>query len=152
MSKENRIIMLLTGTNTRLLNVCLLLLRCTVGVILFMVGSGKVLGWFGGMGMELTLQAFAKGGFSAPLVYLSSYTEFLGGALLVIGFLTRPVAVAVTINMFVATLTMLPHGFIMGFADFPFSILISSIIILLAGPMDFSIDQLLLRSKAGGQA
>jgi putative oxidoreductase len=112
-----------------------------------MVGAGKVFGWFGGMGMSATLQAFAKEGFSAPLIYLSMFTEFVGGFLFIVGFLTRPVAIAVTINMLVATLSMMPHGFLFGFADFPFSILVSSIIILLAGPMDYSIDSLLFARK-----
>lgn len=135
-----------TGTNIRLLSIGLLLLRCTIGVILFMAGSGKVLGWFGGMGMEATIQAFEKGGFSVPLIYLSSDTEFLVGALLVLGLITRPATIAVTINMLVATLTMLPHGFIMGGADFPFSLLIIAVVILFAGPMNFSIDNLLFQS------
>ncbi|MCL5021533.1 MAG: DoxX family protein [Bacteroidetes bacterium] len=73
------------------------------------------------------------------------FTEFIGGFLFIIGFLTRPIAIPVTINMVVATLSMMPHGFIMGFADFPFSILVSSIIILLAGPMDYSLDAILFR-------
>ncbi len=33
---------LLTETNTTLLNISLLLLRCTVGIILFLAGAGKV--------------------------------------------------------------------------------------------------------------
>ena len=40
-----RTMKLLTETNVMLLNVCILLLRCTVGIILFGVGSGKVFGW-----------------------------------------------------------------------------------------------------------
>lgn len=99
MTKKNEIIKLFTENNTSILNICLLLLRCTIGIILFVVGAGKVLGWFGGFGMEQTIKFFAQIGISVPLTYLSSYTEFIGGLLLTVGLFTRPAAFAVTINM-----------------------------------------------------
>ena len=78
-------------------------------------------------------------------VYLSSYTEFIGGLLLVLGFLTRPAAFAVMINMHVAFLVTLPGGFIMGGASYPFSLLVTSIVIIISGPMSYSIDYLLFK-------
>lgn len=138
-------IKILTGNNDALLNTSVLLLRCTIGIILFVVGSGKVLGWFGGFGMETTIKFFAQLGISIPLTYLSSYTEFIGGLLLTIGLLTRPAAFAVMINMLVATILTLPNGFLAtNGASFPFIFLIISIIILLAGPMAYSIDSMLI--------
>jgi len=131
---------LLMGTDDRMLSVCLFLLRCTAGIILFVAGASKVMGWFGGMGMETTVQNFAKSGISPFLAYVSSYTEFIGGALLMIGFLTRPVAFAVMINMLVATIKLMPKGFFFGGAAYPFTLLIISIVVLLAGPMTYSID------------
>jgi putative oxidoreductase len=123
----------------------MLLLRITVGVILFVVGSGKVLGWFGGHGMETTVKFFVtKQGCTPLLVYMSSYTEFIGGFLLIVGLLTRPVAFSIVINMAVAGIVLLPRGFITG-ASYPFSLMISALIILLAGPMKFSLDSLLFR-------
>jgi putative oxidoreductase len=144
MKKDGRIIRLLTDTNHGLLSFSLLMLRCLVGVILFVIGAGKVFGWFGGQGMELTIQNFVKMGFAAPLVYLSSFTELIGGFLLIVGLLTRPAAFAVTINMLVATITIWPTGFFTGRASFPFSLMIIAIVILLAGPMAYSLDFLLL--------
>ncbi len=94
--------------------------------------------------MGPTLKGYAQQGFTVPLTYMSCYTEFLGGALIIIGFLTRPAAFAVMINMCVAASVMMPRGFIMGMAAYPFSLMISAILILLAGPMDYSIDALLL--------
>ena len=147
MTKNNLIIKLLTGTNPKLLSICLLLLRITLGVILFIVGAGKVLGWFGGFGMQTTINFFVtKEGFSSLLAYLSSYTEFIGGFLLVVGLLTRPVAFAIAINMAVATIVSLPRGFVAG-AAYPFSFMINAAIILLAGPMLFSLDSLIFRYK-----
>lgn len=135
---------LLTATNNRLLDVSLLLLRLTVGVILFLAGAGKVFGWFGGMGIEATIDIFvSKMGIHPILAYLSCYTEFIGGFLLIVGLLTRPAAFAIMINMLVATLVTLPNGFLTG-ASYPFSMMVSSIIILLAGPMAYSLDAWLL--------
>jgi len=116
-----------------------------VGIILFTVGSGKIFGWFGGLGMETTVKLFVtKQGFSPLLAYMSSYTEFIGGFLLIIGLLTRPAAFAVMINMIVAGIVSLPRGLITG-AAYPFSLMISALIIQLAGPMRFSLDSLLFR-------
>jgi len=115
------------------------------GSILFGTGAGKVLGWFGGFGMKTTIQYYNMSGFSAPLTYLSSYTEFIGGFLLIIGLLTRPAAFAVMINMLVATIVTMPKGFIIGGAGYPFSLMISAVIILLGGPLKYSVDCLLLQ-------
>jgi putative oxidoreductase len=147
MAQNNLIIKLFTGTNPKLFSTYMLLLRVTIGVILFIIGAGKVLGWFGGFGMQTTINFFVtKQGFSVLLAYLSSYTEFIGGFLLVVGLLTRPAAFAVVINMAVATIVSLPRGMVTG-AAYPFSFMISAVIILLAGPMLFSLDSLLFRHK-----
>jgi putative oxidoreductase len=146
MKKRNLINLLLIETNPQLLSTCILLLRITIGIILFIIGAGKVLGWFGGSGMEITIQSFvSRLGISPLLAYLSSYTEFIGGLLLIVGLLTRLAAFAVMINMVVATIVLLPKGFIAGGAAFPFTLMISAVIILLAGPMLFSLDSLLFR-------
>lgn len=147
MAKNNIIAKSLIGSNGRLFSVVLLLLRCTVGLILFVIGAGKAFGWFGGHGMEQTVQSFIERGYAVPLIYMHIFTELIGGFLLIIGFLTRPAAVAVAINMLVATIVLLPNGFIMGRAAYPFSLLMITIVILLAGPMTYSVDFLLARPK-----
>jgi len=146
MAKNNLIVKILNETNPSLVSLSLLLLRCTIGILLFIAGSGKLFGWFGGFGMEATIQGFSKIGISIPLTYLSTFTEFTGGLLLIIGLLTRPAAFAVMINMLVATLVTLPHGF-MGptGAQTPFIFLVIDIVILLAGPMVYSIDMFIFR-------
>ncbi|WP_420854526.1 DoxX family membrane protein [Solitalea lacus] len=63
----------------------------------------------------------------------SIYTELIGGLQLMVGLIIHPVAIAVFINMLVATITMMPKGFIVGGAFYPFSLIISSLIILLSG-------------------
>jgi putative oxidoreductase len=137
---------LLTGVNPKIIDAGILLLRCNIGIILFVVGSGKVLGWFGGFGFHTTLQFYGKMGFSVLLTYLSSYTEFIGGFLLTIGFLTRPAAIAVLINMAVATIIMLPNGFLgPSGASYPFTFFVVDLIILLTGPMSLSLDSLIMK-------
>lgn len=148
MKKNKILIKILTSNDINLLSVSLLLLRCTIGIILFVVGAGKVLGWFGGFGMEQTIKMFSQTGISAPFIYLSCYTEFIGGLLLIIGFFTRPVAIAVMINMIVATIITLPGGFLVpNGAVLPFTFLVCSIAILLAGPLNYSLDNLWFKEK-----
>lgn len=142
MTVRGRIGRLLIGSDTRLQDVCQLLLRCTAGSILFVIGSGKVLGWFGGKGLVATVHMFVTGmGIPAPLAYLSCFTELIGGGLLILGLLTRPAALAVAINMAVATVVMLPKGFFFGGAAYPFTLLVISVVVLLCGPMALSLDR-----------
>lgn len=137
---------ILLGSNGALLSLSLLLLRLAIGIILFVVGSGKVLGWFGGYGLNTTIQFYVKMGIAVPLAYLSCFTEFLGGLLLALGLFTRLAAFAVAINMVVATITMLPNGFLgPNGASYPFTFFIIAIAVLLAGPLDYSVDSALLK-------
>lgn len=134
-----------TKTNNQMLSTGVLLLRLTIGIILFAAGAGKVLGWFGGFGPETTLGFFAKSGFTPFWTYLSMYTEFIGGFLLGIGLLTRPAAFAVMINMLVAFWVTLPKGFPKGGAAYPFTLMIVAVVILLSGPMRYSFDTLIFK-------
>jgi putative oxidoreductase len=131
----------LTATDRRLLGLSILLLRLTLGGILFAVGAGKVFGWFGGAGLEATVRSFAEQLSMPPfLAYLSTFTELVGGALLAAGLLTRPAALAVAVNMLVATVVLWPHGFLMGGAAYPFTLMVSAVAIFLSGPMQYSAD------------
>lgn len=139
---------LLTQTNTGLFNTGILLLRWMAGLILFVAGAGKVMGWFGGFGMKTTLEMFKTGmNISAPWAYISSYAELVGGFLLIIGFLTRPAALALVINMLVAVILTGTKNFFMGGAAYPCSLGISCLVILLTGPMAYSIDAFLVNRK-----
>ncbi len=137
-------------TTPDLISTGILLLRCILGTYLFVTGAGKVMHWFGGYGMPATIQFLAKVGISAPLAYLSSYTEFLGGFLLAIGLFTRPVAFAILINMTVATIVNL-HGGLMGptSAQTPLLFLIIDIAVLLSGPRAYSLDRLIFGRASG---
>lgn len=137
----------LTGTSRGLQNLSLLLLRCATGLLLFVAGAGKLYGWFGGMGIETTLKMFAdQSHISAFWTYLSSYTEMIGGFLLFIGLFTRVAAFALFINMLVATIITIPMGFFT-WGGYPFTLAVCMLVILFTGPLDYSIDRLLERSR-----
>jgi putative oxidoreductase len=141
----------LIETNPLFLSFAVLLLRWILGTILFLAGSGKVLGWFGGQGTSATVQGYGKAGIAPLFAYASMFTEFIGGFLLIIGFLTRFAGFAVMINMLVATIITMPHGFLAGMAAYPFSLMITAVAIQLIGPMQFSLDYIILQSRDGGK-
>lgn len=139
--------MIMYDTRPFLMNIAILLARCSIGALLFYAGGGKVLGWFD-YGVPEAVEGMRKIGISAPLAYMSIYIEFIGGFMLVIGLFTRPAAFAVMINMTVATIVTLPSGLLgPGGAQIPLLYLVTDIIILLIGPMAFSVDHILFRRK-----
>ncbi len=73
------------------------LLRVVCGLALVTHGLPKIMNPFGAVGMVEGL-GFYPGVFWSPLLAL---TEFLGGLLIAIGFLTRPAALAATIVLLV---------------------------------------------------
>lgn len=72
------------------------ILRIGAGALFCMHGMPKLLGWFGGMG--------ADGGAAelTSLMGLAGILEVFGGALIVLGLLTRPVAAILAVEMLVA--------------------------------------------------
>ena len=138
----------LTATNSSAISLAVLLLRIMTGLILFVAGAGKALGWFGGFGMDTTVQMFKSNmNISAPWAYISTYTELIGGFLLLIGWLTRPAALLLTINMIVATVLVGFKNFFMGGAAYPCLLAVTSAAILLTGPMRYSLDALMAEGR-----
>jgi putative oxidoreductase len=138
----------LIETSTKAVSSAILLLRIMSGLILFVGGAGKVLGWFGGMGMNTTLDIFKTSmHLSTFWIYLSCYTEFIGGFPIIIGLFTRIAAFALFINMLVATLFVGFKNFFMGGAAYPCLLMVIFLVIILSGPMAFSIDAVLAKKK-----
>ena len=138
----------LVETNQRALDVAILLLRLMTGLILFVAGTGKVLGWFGGFGMMSTVEIFRTNmHLSSFWAYLSSYTEFIGGFLIMIGLLTRFASIALLINMLVATLLVGFKNFFLGGAAYPCLLFVIFLVLVLTGPMAYSVDALLSNKK-----
>jgi putative oxidoreductase len=99
-------------------DVALLILRLTVAIVLWPHGAQKALGLFGGPGIAGTVAGLGGHlGLPAALVYLIIAVEFLGPIALVLGVLTRLVALGIAIDMAcAAVLVHVPNGFFMNFA------------------------------------
>ena len=81
------------------------MIRFFAGLFLVPHGAQKLFGWFGGGGLQGTAEFFATGLGLEPGMFfavLVGATEFFGGLMLAVGFLTRPAAVAATILLAVA--------------------------------------------------
>ena len=96
----------------------LLILRVTLGVVMFPHGAQKLLGWFGGYGFSGTMDMFTnKMGIPAALAFLVIMTEFFGSLGLILGFLTRVAAFGVFCIMVVAVaMVHWPNGFFMNWS------------------------------------
>ena len=86
------------------------LARFIAGAVLIHHGYGKL---FGGLAPVVATHVIAKLGIPDPLAvtYFLGFLEFFGGIAIAIGFLTRPVALALVIEFIVILRWLLPHGF-----------------------------------------
>lgn len=126
----------------------LLVLRIVVGAIFAAHGAQKIfeftlpgtIGSFEGMGVPLPEIA-------APVV---AFLELIGGILLIVGFLTRPVAILLAIDMLVAlVLVHLPAGLWVGDGGYEFVAVLGAVALALVftGAGRFSLDRALLRGR-----
>jgi len=83
------------------------ILRIGAGLLFIQHGAQKLLGWFGGMGGSgATAELFTQLGLAGVL-------ELFGGALIVIGLFTRPVAAILAVEMLAAYfIAHLPQGWV----------------------------------------
>lgn len=117
----------------------LLVTRLVLGIVFLAHGTQKVFGWWGGGGLSATVVAFGHLGFPPGAAYLASFVELLGGIALVLGLLSRAAALALAIEMAVATVRVhLPHGFFMGQPapgiEYSLALLAMAVTVFLAGP------------------
>lgn len=84
-----------------------LILRLTLGIVMFPHGAQKALGWFGGHGFSGTMQFFTET-MQIPALFalLAIAAEFLGALGLIVGLLTRVAAFGIFSVMVVAILTV----------------------------------------------
>ena len=128
----------------RLQPLALLLTRLALGIIMVVHGSHKVFG-----GLHHHAQFVASLGLPYWTGYLSSFTEFLGGLLVLAGLFTRAAAFAICINMAVAIAKVHWHNGLTGDHGFEFPLSLATIAFALiffgAGPI--AIDHVL---RGGG--
>ena len=89
-------------------------MRLTLGAIMTAHGYHKVFG-----GLHGFTHAVGSMGLPSWLGYVSAFTELLGGLLLIIGFFTRPAALAISINLSVAIWKVHLHNGLLGSPDHP---------------------------------
>ena len=129
------------------------LLRLVMGVVFFMHGAQKMLGWFGGYGFSGTMGFFTNMmHIPAPFAFLAICAEFLGGIGLILGVLGRIAAFGICCNMVVAVL-LVHHkfGFFMNWSGqqkgegFEYHLLAIAVAVLLMvkGSGAFSVDRAL---------
>ncbi len=121
-----------------------MILRVFVGLVFLVHGATKLFG-FG-------VVAFAEGleqlGVPLPLFFAITVAlvELLGGAVLMLGLLTRFVAIPLAIEMLVAILLVhLPNGFFTedGGYEFPLVMLAASVALAVAGSGELALDKVL---------
>jgi len=92
-----------------------LILRLTLGIVMFPHGAQKVLGWYGGFGFDGTMGYFTLTmGLPWIIAFLIVIGEFFGSLGLLVGFLTRFSAASIGVIMLGAiTMVHLQNGFFM---------------------------------------
>ncbi len=95
-----------------------LILRLTLGGVMFPHGAQKALGMFGGAGIDGTVDFFRQSlGIPAPLTYLLIAAEFLGSIGLILGCLGRVAALGIGVVMVGAISKVhLANGFFMNWS------------------------------------
>jgi putative oxidoreductase len=126
-------------------------LRVTVGAVFLAHGAQKLFGIWGGPGLNGTTAMLAGLGlpYASLLAMVLAGTEFAGGILLMLGGLTRWVALALAIDMVVAIWKVhYRNGFFLtdqasrgGGAEYALVLLAALLCLAFAGPGALSIDQ-----------
>lgn len=92
-----------------------LILRLTLGMVIFPHGAQKLLGWYGGFGFSGTKGFFTETMHLPWLIaFLVIVGESFGSVALLLGFLTRFTSASLAVIMVGAIVTThIPHGFFM---------------------------------------
>jgi putative oxidoreductase len=131
----------------RLQPLALFVMRLALGAVMVAHGYQKVFG-----GLHHHAQFVASLGLPAWTGYLSSFTEFFAGLLILVGLLTRVAAFAVFIDMFVAIWKVHWHNGLMGDKGYEFPLALAALAFALiffgGGPIAF--DN--IRAPSGGRS
>lgn len=132
-----------------------LILRLTIGLIIFPHGAQKLLGMFGGYGFSGTMNFFTQTMNLPWLIgFLVVVIEFFGSLSLIAGFGSRMWALAIVVLMLgIIFSSHIQHGFFMNWfgsqkgEGFEYHLLVIglAIAVLLNGSGKFSIDSLLIK-------
>ncbi len=133
----------------------LLVLRVALAIVIFPHGAQKLLGWYGGPGVDGTLQFFAAVGVPAGIAVLVIVSDFFGSLALAIGLVGRIAAFGTTMVMLGAMVMVHgQNGFFLNWngdqagegIQFHLLVLAVAAVLMVKGSGAWSIDRLLLRS------
>jgi putative oxidoreductase len=120
----------------RLQPLALLVMRLALGAVMVAHGYHKVFG-----GLSHHIQVVSGLGLPGWLAYLSAFTEFFGGILIILGLFTRAAAFAVCVNMSVAIAKVHFHNGLTGDKGYEFPLALAALAFALiffgGGPMAF---------------
>ncbi len=133
----------------RLQPFALFVMRLALGVIMVAAGSHKVFG-----GLHHHAQVVAGLGLPSWLGYVSAFTEFIGGLLILVGLFTRAAAFAICIDLAVAIWKVHLHNGIIGSPDhpgynFPLAVAALAFALIFFGAGPIAIDHIL---RGGGSS
>lgn len=163
LNKKRKVTEMLSGKFSRLFNTdensySLLFLRVVAAMAIFPHGAQKLLGWFGGAGLQATLNTFsAYLGIPSYLAILAVLAESVGALLLALGLFSRISASALAVTMIVAVFSVHIHnGFFMNWngtahgEGFEYHILYLAIVLVVAvkGAGALAMDSLLSRRNS----
>ena len=107
-------------------DVGILLLRVILGVVFFVHGAQKVLGWFGGSGMEKWTLFMNSVNIPKPIAYLAAYAEMLFGITLILGLYTKISSmIAFIFMLFAIYLVHLEKGFFVNKGGYEYSLVLA---------------------------
>ncbi len=94
-----------------------LILRMTIGIVLWPHGAQLLLGWFGGPGYTNSMAMFGAFGLPSLIAFLVIMIQFFGSLLILLGLFTRLIAAA-TIVLFLGMIfkAHIHIGFFMNWA------------------------------------
>jgi putative oxidoreductase len=129
--------------------------RIALGVVFFAHGAQKMLGWFGGTGLQTTVRIFREHlHIPAPLAVLAVAAEFLGGLGLIVGLFSRVAALSIAAVMCVALFAVhRKFGFFMDWygdkrghgIEYHILVLALAMLVIFKGAGALSLDQVLSR-------
>lgn len=134
----------------RLQPLALLLMRLTLGVIMVAHGYHKIFG-----GLQHFVQIVHGMGLPSWLGYISAFTEFLGGLLLLAGFFTRVAALGICVDLAVAIWKVHLHNGLLGAPDrpgyeFPLAAATIAFALIFFGAGPIALDHVLRGGGSGG--
>jgi len=121
-------------------------IRFGLFMVFWMHGAQKVLGLYGGPGLEGFVGWMGSTGVPVPLAYLAAFAEFLGCLGMAFGFLTRVAAFGILSNMTVAFFMVhMKNGFFMDKGGYEFVLVLGcmALAMLIGGGGNLSVDRMI---------